>query len=155
MRFAVQLDYTGKIKAKKQISSSITSGKGLDRQRLTPTFAIIKLCLLAPIGEIYKELKVFRDSFIRQNRLLFCDRPYTAHKVLTLGEIQMEAYARFDKFIRDCIAFIIDKNVMKIEDKKQHFCCAVQNLTNILMKLVGSVYNTRTPTSSSVEFAVS
>ncbi|XP_016927834.3 uncharacterized protein [Drosophila suzukii] len=153
MRFAVQLDYTGKIKAKKQISSSITSGKGLDRQRLTPTFAIIKLCLLAPIGEIYKELKVFRDSFIRQNRLLFCDRPYSAHKVLTLGEIQMEAYARFDKFIRDCIAFIIDKNVMKIEDKKQHFCCAVQNLTNILMKLVGSVYNTRTPTTSSVEFA--
>ncbi|XP_052854247.1 uncharacterized protein LOC128263307 [Drosophila gunungcola] len=151
MRFAVQLDYLGKLKAKKQISEG--SVKSLERQRVLPTFAIIKLCLLAPIGEIYKELKVFRDSFIRQNRLLFCDAPYNAHKALTLSEIQMESYARFDKFIRDCIAFIIDKKVMKVEDKKQHFCCAVQNLTNILMKLVGSVYNTRTPTSTNVEFA--
>ncbi|XP_017063051.2 uncharacterized protein LOC108102526 [Drosophila eugracilis] len=151
MRFAVQLDYTGKIKAKKNVS--IVSNKSLERQKLLPTFAIIKLCLLAPISEIYKELKVFRDSFIRQNRLLFCDRPYTAQNKLTLAEIQTEAYARFDKFIRDCITFIIDKKVMKVEDKKQHFCCAVQNLTNILLKLVGSVFNTRTPTSTSTEFA--
>uniref|UniRef100_A0A6P4FMA3 Uncharacterized protein LOC108052658 n=1 Tax=Drosophila rhopaloa TaxID=1041015 RepID=A0A6P4FMA3_DRORH len=151
MRFAVQLDYMGKLKAKRQVS--ILSGKSLDHQKVQPTFAIIKLCLLAPIGEIYKELKVFRDSFVRQNRLLFCDPSYVPHRALSLSEIQMESYARFDKFIRDCVAFIIDKKVMNIEDKKQHFCCAVQNLTNILMKLVGSVYNTRTPTSTSVEFA--
>ncbi|XP_043657942.1 uncharacterized protein LOC122623079 [Drosophila teissieri] len=151
MRFAVQLDYLGKLRPKKMMST--TNVKAVERTKTLPTFAIIKLCLLAPIGEIYKELKVFRDSFIRQNRLLFCDRPLRSKNVMTLGEIQMESYARFDKFIRDCISFIIDKKVMKLEDKKQHFCCAVQNLTNILMKLVGSVYNTRTLTHTSVEFA--
>ncbi|XP_017061131.1 uncharacterized protein LOC108101333 [Drosophila ficusphila] len=150
MRFAVQLDYLGKIKAKKASSVMSTSG---DRNRLMPTFAIIKICLLSPIGEIYQELKVFRDSFVRQNRLLFCDHPYVPNKVMTLAEIQMESYARFDKFIRECIAFILDKKVLRIEDRKQHFCCAVQNLTNILMKLVGSVFNTKTPTNTSVDFA--
>nr|AAL68098.1 AT19020p [Drosophila melanogaster] len=151
MRFAVQLDYLGKLKPKKIMSTF--NLKSMERAKTLPTFAIIKLCLLAPIGEIYKELKVFRESFIRQNRLLFCDRPYSSINAMSLAEIQMECYARFDKFIRDCISFIIDKKVMKLEDKKQHFCCAVQNLTNILMKVVGSVYNTRTPTNTSVDFA--
>lgn len=156
MRFAVQLDYMGKLKPapKRQGTVSISSQRIENMLNRQPTFAIIKLCLLAPIGEIYKELQVFRDSFVRQNRLLFCDHPLVPPVGIPLEQIQADSFARFDKFIRDCIIFIIEKRVHKIEDRKQHFCCAVQNLANILMKVIGSVYNTRTPTSTNVEFSV-
>ncbi|KPU73196.1 uncharacterized protein Dana_GF15160, isoform B [Drosophila ananassae] len=156
MRFAVQLDYMGKLRPppKRQGTVSIASSQRTENNvSRPPTFAIIKLCLLAPIGEIYKELQVFRDSFIRQNRLLFCDHPLVPQVGIPLEEIQADSFARFDKFIRDCIIFIIQKRVNKIEDRKQHFCCAVQNLANILMKVIGSVYNTRTPTSTNVDFS--
>ncbi|KAH8324146.1 hypothetical protein KR074_000605 [Drosophila pseudoananassae] len=156
MRFAVQLDYMGKLKptSKRQGTVSIASSQRTDIfVSRPPTFAIIKLCLLAPIGEIYKELQVFRDSFVRQNRLLFCDQPLIPPIGIPLEEVQADSFARFDKFIRDCITFIIEKRVHKIEDRKQHFCCAVQNLANIMMKVIGSVYNTRTPTSTNVEFS--
>ncbi|XP_022226032.2 uncharacterized protein LOC111076511 isoform X2 [Drosophila obscura] len=158
MRFAVKLEYVGKRKsrAKRQTIVSIQSqrsGKS-EMAPMMPTFAIIKLCLLAPISAIYQELKIFRESFISQNRLLFCDQPYKEPKLVDLAEIQRESYARFDKFMRETIAYIVNKNVKALEDRKQHFCCDIHNLTNILMKLVGSDFNTRTPTKTNVEFKV-
>ncbi|KAH8412534.1 hypothetical protein KR009_002802 [Drosophila setifemur] len=150
MRFAVQLEYLGKLKPTPR-RQTVESRRGVSSDQ--PTFAIIKLCLLAPVGEIYQELKIFRDSFIRQNRLLFCDQRLSPRLETPLADLQMDATARFDKFIRDSIAFIVEKRVNSIEDRKQHFCCAVQNLSNIMMKVVGSVYNTRCPTSTNAEFA--
>ncbi|KAH8297989.1 hypothetical protein KR018_003950 [Drosophila ironensis] len=150
MRFAVQLDYLGKLKTPVKRMTKVSLGQA---SVTLPTFAIIKLCLLAPIGEIYRELQVFRNSFISQNRLLFCHQPVVTPKVTRLVDIQRDAYARFDRFIRDCISFIVEKRIKKIEERRQHFCCVVQNLANILMKVVGSVYNTRTPTDTNVDFA--
>ncbi|KAH8251381.1 hypothetical protein KR032_010250 [Drosophila birchii] len=158
MRFAVQLEYLGTLKStiKSPTHMSVASARRT-RTSAFPThqftFAIIRLCLLAPIGEIYNELKVFRESFVMQNRLLSCHQPYPQRRIRPLAAIQQEAYARFDAFIRSCISFIVEKNVRQVEDRKQYFCCAVQNLTNILLKLVGSVYNTRIPTKTSAEFA--
>ncbi|XP_002132873.2 uncharacterized protein [Drosophila pseudoobscura] len=154
MRFAVALEYVGKRKsrAKRQTIVSILSQRSGKNETMLPTFAIIKLCLLAPIGAIYQELKVFRESFISQNRLLFCDQPYKESLVADLADTQRESYARFDKFMRDTISFILSKSVKAIEDRKPHFCCDIHNLTNILLKLLGSVFNTRTPTKTSVEF---
>ncbi|KAH8393514.1 hypothetical protein KR200_003713 [Drosophila serrata] len=158
MRFAVQLEYLGKLRppTKNQTQLSLGSARRTmsnSNANHQPTFAIIRLCFLAPIGEIYNELKVFRESFVMQNRLLSCHHPYQQSKVMPLAAIQQEAYGRFESFVRGCISFIVEKNVRQIEDRKQYFCCAVQNLTNILLKLVGSVYNTRIPTKTSAEFS--
>ncbi|KAH8279705.1 hypothetical protein KR054_002602 [Drosophila jambulina] len=150
MRFAVQLEYVGKIKPPSKIQSLGSSRRTVSSNQ--STFAIIRLCLLAPIGEIYYELKVFRESFVMQNRLLSCHHPYHQSRVVPLAAFQQAAYARFDAFIRGCISFIVEKNVRQIEDRKQYFCCAVQNLTNILLNVVGSVFNSRIPTKTSVEF---
>ncbi|KAH8314321.1 hypothetical protein KR059_001154 [Drosophila kikkawai] len=151
MRFAVQLDYVGKLKS--STKAQIQVGSISSNPAHQSTFAIIRLCLLAPIGEIYNELKVFHESFVMHNRLISCHQPDHQNRVMPLATIQQESYARFDTFIRGCIGAIVEKNVRQIEDRKQYFCCAVQNLTNILMKIVGSVYNTRIPTTTSVEFA--
>ncbi|BFF95428.1 uncharacterized protein DMAD_12833 [Drosophila madeirensis] len=157
MRFAVKLDYVGKRKSRQAKRHTIVSiqsqrsGKS-ETSHMMPTFAIVKLCLLAPISAIYQELKVFRESFISQNRLLFCEQSYKEPKPLDLPEIQRESYARFDHFIRETITYIVNKNVKALEDRKPHFCCDIHNLTNILLKLVGSDFNTRTPTKTNVEF---
>ncbi|XP_068151984.1 LOW QUALITY PROTEIN: uncharacterized protein [Drosophila tropicalis] len=157
MRFAVELEYVEKrnFRSNRQTIVSILSQRSgrSARMPLLPTFAIIKICLLAPLTEVYNELKVFRESFISQNRLLFCDNPFKEPRMMDLADIQCEAYARFDKFMSDCVRYIVEKNVHSVEEKKQHFCCALQNLTNILLKLVGCDFNTRTPTKTNIEFA--
>ncbi|KAH8392459.1 hypothetical protein KR215_008905 [Drosophila sulfurigaster] len=155
IRFAVELKYLGiqkKPVKTKRVTMNTSKQRRSSAEPVEPTFAIIKLCLLAPLGETYHELKVFRESFISQNRLLHCDKPPSEPPKATLCEIQREVYLRFDAFVRDTIRYIVDKNVQSVEEKRNHFCCALQNLSNILLKLVGSDFNNRIHTSSNHEF---
>ncbi|ALC38585.1 CG14339 [Drosophila busckii] len=162
IRFAVELKYLGAKKPKPKPPKRVTrvslpSEDGrmttqLSAEPVETTFAIIKICLLSPLGEIYQELKVFRESFISQNRMLHCDI-LTENKALTLKQIQREAYMRFDSFVKDTVQYIIEKNVFSVEDKQSHFCCALRNLSNILLNVVGSDFNMRIPTSTNEEFS--
>jgi len=163
IRFAVELKYTGvkkKIVKTKRLtimsnaSSRITNRNSSFVAQEAPTFAIIKICLLAPLGETYHELKVFRESFISQNRLLHCNRRTVEPPKVPLSELQREHYTRFDAFIRETIRYIIEKNIHSVEEKRGYFCCVLQNLTNILMKVIGCDFNQRTHTTTNVEFAV-
>lgn len=162
MRFAVELKYLGvrkkPVKTKPASTLSITNPSARLTVQLevdTPTFAIINLCQLAPLGQVYEELKTFRASFISQNRLLFCKNKLIEVPSLPLSEIQRLAYADFDSFMRETIRYILDKRIFNVQQKRNHFCCELQNLTNILLKVIGSDFNTRMRTSSSVEFSVS
>ncbi|XP_030565592.1 uncharacterized protein LOC115765975 isoform X2 [Drosophila novamexicana] len=160
IRFAVELKYLG---AKKKLSNTkLTSTTSQSRNTNrpssqqdaeSPTFAIIKICLLVPLGQVYEELKVFRETFISQNRLLYCKGELHHAEPLPLSKIQRDAYTRLDIFMRETIRYIVDRNVHSIEDKRSHFCCALQNLTNILLKVIGCDFNMRVPTSTSIEFA--
>ncbi|KAH8376963.1 hypothetical protein KR093_002363 [Drosophila rubida] len=157
IRFAVELKYLGArkkpVKPKHaHTMHSIREPRFSQMDTVGPTFAIIKLCLLAPLGETYHELKVFRESFVIQNRLLHCNLPPPDPIKPTLSEVQRENYLRFDSFVRGTIRYIVDKKVETVEEKRNHFCCVLQNLTNILMKLVGSDFNNRTHTTSNQEF---
>ncbi|EDW12988.1 uncharacterized protein LOC6577591 [Drosophila mojavensis] len=160
MRFAVELKYLGvrkkPVKTKPASTLSITNPSARLTVQLevdTPTFAIINLCQLAPLGQVYEELKTFRASFISQNRLLFCKNKLIEVPSLPLSEIQRLAYADFDSFMRETIRYILDKRIFNVQQKRNHFCCELQNLTNILLKVIGSDFNTRMRTSSSVEFS--
>ncbi|XP_064551429.1 uncharacterized protein LOC135437433 isoform X2 [Drosophila montana] len=160
IRFAVELNYMGAKKKMPYIKLPSTASNLRDTSRPStqqdaesPTFAIIKICLLAPLDQVYEELKVFRESFISQNRLLYCKSALQSPAPLPLSKIQRDAYTRLDVFMRDTIRYIVDKNVHSIEDKRNHFCCALQNLTNILLKVVGCDFNMRVRTSTSIEFA--
>ncbi|XP_023170336.1 uncharacterized protein LOC111599050 [Drosophila hydei] len=162
MRFAVELKYLGVKKKMNQAKSkqpSISSVRNRDTRfnnqitNETSTFAIINLCLLAPLGLVYEELKGFRESFISQNRLLFCKNKITVVDSLPLADIQRTAYTHFDTFMRDTICYIVEKRIFNVQQKRSHFCCAVQNLTNILLKVVGSDFNMRVRTTTNVEFS--
>lgn len=162
MRFAVELKYLGvrkkPVKPKPPSILSINNPSTRLTFQLevdTPTFAIINLCQLAPLGQVYEELQTFHTSFISQNRLLFCKNKLIEVPSLPLSDIQRLAYANFDSFIRETVRYILDKRVFNVQQKRNHFCCEVQNLTNILLKVVGSDFNTRMRTSSNVEFSVS
>ncbi|KAH8263509.1 hypothetical protein KR044_010013 [Drosophila immigrans] len=155
IRFAVDLKYLGARKKplKPKTKMSVTTDqRASSMDSVGPTFAILKLCFLAPLGETYHELKVFRESFISQNRLLHCNFSPAEPAKPTLSEIQREMYFRFDAFIRDTIRYVVDKKVQSVEDKRNHFCCALQNLTNILLKVLGSDFNNRIHTTSNLEF---
>ncbi|XP_034474809.1 uncharacterized protein LOC117782012 [Drosophila innubila] len=160
IRFAVELKYLGTKKkvVKSKRVTTINEPISQKDSRLNnvesegATFAIIRLCLLAPLGETYNELKVFRDSFISQNRLLHCNLQPPEPSKITLSEIQRENYVRFDAFIRDTMRYIVDKNVHSVEEKRGNFCCVLQNLTNVLLKVVGSDFNMRTHTKTNAEF---
>ncbi|KAL7741220.1 hypothetical protein ACLKA6_015109 [Drosophila palustris] len=160
IRFAVELKYLGAkkklVKTKRPTNEPPTSRKDSRISTLEPegaTFAIIRLCLLAPLGETYHELKVFRDSFISQNRLLHCNSQPLETSKITIIDMQRENYVRFDAFIHDTIRFIVDKKVRSVEEKRGNFCCVLQNLTNILLKVIGSDFNMRTHTTNNAEFA--
>lgn len=160
MRFAVELKYLGtkkKIVKPKTKKEEQEDDKGAEPRKTVSneqaTFAIIKICLLVPLGDIYKELKVFRESFMAQNRLLHCTL-VPVETVIDIAYQQREAYSRFDEFIHNIVLYIVEKNVFNVHDKRGNFCCAVQNLTNILMKIVGCDFNQRSKTTSNVEFTV-
>lgn len=159
IRFAVELKYLGP-KKKLAKPKRMTQSSELNEKRTTvnvpnyqPTFAIIKICLLAPLGNIYNELKVFRESFISQNRLLHCNLLPVETKA-DIGDQQRDAYARFDGFVRDCVHYIVDKDVHNVMEKRDSFCCALQNLTNILMKIIACDYNIRERTNNNLDFTV-
>lgn len=163
IRFAVELKYLG---AKKKVvklkrATTINEPNAQKEIRLNSveseeaTFAIIRICLYAPLGETYNELKVFRDTFVSQNRLLHCNLHPPEPSKINLSEIQRENYIRFDAFIRETMRYIVDKNVHSVEEKRGNFCCVLQNLTNVLLKVVGSDFNMRTRTTTNAEFTVS
>lgn len=109
--------------------------------------------MLAPLGNIYNELKIFRESFIMQNRLLHCNLMPVETKS-DISDLQREAYTRFDEFIRNTVQYIVDKDVHNVMEKRDNFCCALQNLTNILMKIIACDFNIRVRTYDNLEFTV-
>lgn len=160
MRFAVELKYLGtkkKIVKPKKLKDAQQNVQGTTPRNTVPpeqaTFAIIKICLLVPLGDIYKELKVFRESFMVQNRLLHCNS-VPVETVIDIAYLQSEAYSRFDELIHNIVLYIVDKNVFNAHEKRGNLCCALQNLTNILMKIIGCDFNQRSMTTSNVEFSV-
>lgn len=159
IRFAVELKYLG-TKKKLAKPKRTTQSSELGDKRVTvnvlnnePTFAIIKICMLAPLGNIYNELKIFRESFIMQNRLLHCNLMPVETKS-DISDLQREAYTRFDEFIRNTVQYIVDKDVHNVMEKRDNFCCALQNLTNILMKIIACDFNIRVRTYDNLEFTV-
>ncbi|KAH8412102.1 hypothetical protein KR222_010865 [Zaprionus bogoriensis] len=158
IRFAVELKYTGprkklsKPKRQMRIVEPADSSQRSSEEHVEPTFAIIRLCLLAPLGDVYTELKVFRESFISQNRLLHCNYAAKEQPKMLIRDLQRDAYARFDVFVRDTVRYIVEKNVHSVQEKRGNFCCALQNLTNILLKVISCDFNMRLRTTTNIEF---
>ncbi|XP_030373977.1 uncharacterized protein LOC115623659 [Scaptodrosophila lebanonensis] len=163
MRFAVELEYVGpkgKPKSRRQTLTSLASQRiSSSRNKQNhpaprlPTFAIVKICLFAPLGEISKELVRLGDSCVSHNRLGICDHLPSDVHIVKYAEIEREAYRMFDKFMQETITYIVENDVHSVEERREYFCCILNNFANILLKVVGSDFNVRVPTKTNVDFA--
>ncbi|XP_017042324.2 LOW QUALITY PROTEIN: uncharacterized protein LOC108088828 [Drosophila ficusphila] len=117
-----------------------------------PMFCTFKICFFQPICERNEPLDKFNESLLKRSKLRKCFDMEFLKEDEDDVDVLLELYRSFDDLISDTIAFIINKGVKEIKEKKEFFCCQLGNLCNLVLKICSCDFNVRMPTTTNIEF---
>uniref|UniRef100_A0A1A9WUQ6 Uncharacterized protein n=1 Tax=Glossina brevipalpis TaxID=37001 RepID=A0A1A9WUQ6_9MUSC len=134
------------------VPESVTKRKSsidTTRSDISPTFAIIKICVKTPITEPPRD---FFATGVTDS--VYSDCWDTRGAKASLGgndEKYKKIYREFDNTIHDLIEYIVTNNLYNTKDKN-YFCGQVCNVANRVLPLLAFDFNTRFPTETNIEF---
>lgn len=119
-----------------------------------PMFAIVKLCFFHTLTKRHEPLDTYNESNMKAGQLQRCFT-VNPHVEKSNSDILKELYRRFDELVKDVISYIIKHDVTSIDDRRNYFCCTINNLNNLLINICGYDFNVSMPTKNNIEFRVS
>uniref|UniRef100_A0A1A9ZEV3 Uncharacterized protein n=1 Tax=Glossina pallidipes TaxID=7398 RepID=A0A1A9ZEV3_GLOPL len=121
------------------------------------TFALIKICLKAPITEpaddlldIYNVIAMKRDIF----KNCWLKRPCKPLCSRSLEKKCAYSYKAFDDAVLELIKFITAHNICSINDDKHFHCEQVRDMADRILPLISFDFNVRQPTNTNMEFTL-
>lgn len=122
------------------------------------TFALIKICLKAPITEpaddlldVYNVITMKRDIF----KNCWLKPPCKPLCSTSLEKKCAYSYKSFDDAVLELIKFIRAHNIYAINDDKHFHCEQVRDMSDRILALISFDFNVRQPTNTNMEFTVS
>ncbi|XP_023170877.2 uncharacterized protein LOC111599451 isoform X2 [Drosophila hydei] len=116
-----------------------------------PMFAIVKLCFFHTLTKHHEPLDTYNESNMKAGQLQRCFT-VNPHVEKSNSDILKELYRRFDELVKDVISYIIKHDVTSIDDRRNYFCCTINNLNNLLINICGYDFNVSMPTKNNIEF---
>ncbi|KAH8378472.1 hypothetical protein KR093_011601 [Drosophila rubida] len=115
-------------------------------------FSIMKVCFFQPLTRRNEPLDVFNEDQMKCAKLRLCMGVEFLTDNVKGHDILKELYRNFDELIKELISFVVKNGVTCIDDKRNNFCCHLNNLRNLLVDICGTDFNVRMPTKTNLEF---